>query len=255
MRGLSGQRAIVTGGGGAIGAAICRRLAEDGVVVGVVDINATAARATVEAVSGRGGDAVALVMDITDHAVVAREVAAFEAASGPISILVNNAGWDRVMNFVDTEPALWAKIIAVNFTGALNLHHVVLPSMVANGGGRVINVASDAGRVGSSGEAVYAGAKGGLIAFGKTIARELAGKAITVNTVCPGPTDTPLFWAAMANDAIGQKVADGLRKAIPLRRMGTPEDLPGIVAFLASDEAAFITGQTISVSGGLTMHG
>ncbi len=255
MKGLKGKVAVVTGGGGAIGGAICQRLAEDGVFVGVADLNPDAAQSVVDGIIAAGGQAVPLVVDITDHAAVKQGVEAFEAAHGPISVLVNNAGWDRVMNFLSTEPDLWSKVIAINFTGALNMHHAILPGMAARGFGRVINVASDAGRVGSSGEAVYAGAKGGLIAFGKTVARELASKGITVNAVCPGPTDTPLFWSAMATPEIGEKVAEGLKRAIPLRRLGQPDDLAGVIAFLASDEAAFITGQTVSVSGGLTMHG
>jgi len=168
---------------------------------------------------------------------------------------VNNAGWDRFVNFVDTTPDLWDQIIAINLRGPLNMSHYVLKGMVARGSGRIVNIASDAGRVGSSAEAVYSACKGGIIAFTKTVAREVARKGITLNSVCPGPTDTPLLAAVAGADERGQKIRAALVSAIPMKRVGQPEDIPGAVCFLASDDASFITGQTISVSGGLTMHG
>jgi 2-hydroxycyclohexanecarboxyl-CoA dehydrogenase len=185
---------------------------------------------------------------------VAAAVPAFEQAAGPTDVLVNNAGVDTFAYFLDTEPMLWDQLIAVNLKGPINLHHAVLKGMQARKRGRVINIASDAGRVGSSMEAVYSACKGGIIAFTKTMAREMARSGITLNAVCPGPTDTPLL-AGFLQGAQGQKVYEGLKRAIPLGRVGRPEDIPGTVAFLASDDAAFITGQVISVSGGLTMQG
>jgi 2-hydroxycyclohexanecarboxyl-CoA dehydrogenase len=250
MRGLEGKSVIVTGGGGAIGAAICRRFAGYGAKVGVFDKNHDAAKKVAAETRGFASG-----VDITDYAAVATAIAEFEKQAGPTDILVNNAGWDKFVNFVETTPELWEQIIAINLKGALNMSHVVLKGMVARGRGRVVNIASDAGRVGSSQEAVYSACKGGMIAFTKTVAREVARRGITLNTVCPGPTDTPLLAAVAGDDERGQKVRAALVGAIPMKRVGQPEDIPGAVCFLASDDAAFITGQTISVSGGLTMHG
>jgi 2-hydroxycyclohexanecarboxyl-CoA dehydrogenase len=255
MRGLEGKAAIVTGGGGGIGSAICRRLADAGARIGVFDLDAAAAERTVSALAARGADAKAYEVDITDHAAVTRAVSQSEADIGPTDILVNNAGWDKFAYFLTTEPDLWRKILAINLEGPLNLHHAVLKGMQARRSGRVINIASDAGRVGSSMEAVYSSAKGGIIAFTKTMAREMARAGVTLNVVCPGPTETPLLQALTGAGEQGAKVSEGLKRAIPLGRLGQPDDIAGIVAFLASDEAAYITGQVISVSGGLTMHG
>ena len=250
MRGLDGKNVIVTGGAGAIGAAICRRFAGYGARVGVFDKNVEGATRLAAELRG-----VASGVDITDYDAVGREIARFETEAGPTDILVNNAGWDKFVNFVDTTPDLWNQVIAINLRGPLNMSHFVLKGMVARGHGRVVNIASDAGRVGSSQEAVYSACKGGIIAFTKTVAREVARKGITLNTVCPGPTDTPLLAAVAGDDERGQKVRAALVGAIPMKRVGQPEDIPGAVCFLASDDAGFITGQTISVSGGLTMHG
>lgn len=255
MRGLQGKVAVVTGGAGGIGAALCKRLAAAGCKVAIFDVDeAGAARVAVD-IAAAGGQAQAFRVDLTDQASVNAAVADTEAALGPVDILVNNAGWDRAGPFLDSEKALWDKIVAVNLYGPLYMHHAVLRGMSARGTGRVINIASDAARVGSSGEAVYAFCKGGLVAFSKTMAREVARKQVTVNVVCPGPTDTALFRDFAGEGERGDKLRAALASAIPFRRLGQPEDVPGIVAFLASDEAAFITGQVISVSGGLTMAG
>lgn len=250
MRGLDGKNVIVTGGAGAIGAAICRRFAGYGARVGVFDKNVEGAKKIAAELKGFASG-----VDITDYDAVGKEIARFEKDCGPTDILVNNAGWDKFVNFVDTTPDLWNQVIAINLRGPLNMSHFVLKGMVARGRGRVVNIASDAGRVGSSQEAVYSACKGGIIAFTKTVAREVARKGITLNTVCPGPTDTPLLAAVAGDDERGQKVRAALVGAIPMKRVGQPEDIPGAVCFLASDDAGFITGQTISVSGGLTMHG
>lgn len=255
MRGLEGKAVIVTGGGGGIGSAICKRLGEAGARVGVFDLDRSAAERAVEALAAKSATAKAYEVDITDHAAVARAVEAFEKDIGPTDVLVNNAGWDKFAYFLTTEPNLWRKIIAINLEGPINLHHVVLKGMQARRSGRVVNIASDAGRVGSSMEAVYSSAKGGIIAFTKTMAREMARSGVTLNVVCPGPTETPLLQALTGSGDQGAKVSEGLKRAIPLGRLGQPEDIAGMVAFLASDEAAYVTGQVISVSGGLTMHG
>jgi 2-hydroxycyclohexanecarboxyl-CoA dehydrogenase len=194
-------------------------------------------------------------LDITDHATVTEMIRQVHTERGRIDILVNNAGWDVAMQFVETTPEFWEKVIAINLRGPLNLQHAIVPLMIEAGGGKIVNIASDAGRVGSSGESVYSACKGGVIAFSKTLARETARKDVRINVVCPGPTDTALLRSFTGEGEYGQKVYDGLKRAIPLKRLGQPEDIPGMVAFLASDDANFITGQVISVSGGLTMHG
>jgi 2-hydroxycyclohexanecarboxyl-CoA dehydrogenase len=255
MRGLNGRRAILTGGASGIGRATTLRLAEEGCVVGVFDQNLAGAEETVHLCAGKPGRVLAFQVDITDRDAVAAAADKFEAAAGPIELLANVAGWDIPIAFLDTDRAFWDKVIGINLYGPLNLHHVVVRRMVERSFGRVVNVASDAGRVGSSGEAVYSACKGGLISFTKTVARELARKNIILNVVCPGPTDTPLFEAFTKSSPSGGKIAEGLARAIPLRRLGQPDDYPGMIAFLLSDDAAYITGQTISVSGGLTMHG
>jgi 2-hydroxycyclohexanecarboxyl-CoA dehydrogenase len=252
MRGLAGKIVVVTGAGGAIGRAISIRFAEEGAKVAVLDKNEAAGAETARLA---GGGALALGCDITDYAAVARAVAEVESQLGPIDVLVNNAGWDRLQSFADTEPGFWETLIAINLRGPLNLHHVVGRRMLSRRSGRVVNIASDAGRVGSSGEAVYAACKGGLIAFSKTVAREWAQAHVNVNVVCPGPTDTPLFHSFLGEGEDGKKIHASLERSIPWKRIGRPDDIPGAVAFLASDDAAFITGQVLSVSGGLTMHG
>ncbi len=244
MRGLAGRRAIVTGGASGIGKAISKRLAEEGCHVGIFDLNLDAALEV---------SSLACKVDVTDHDSVRAGVARFEAEAGPCDILVNCAGWDAPRLFLETSSGDWDKVIAINLRGPLNLQHVVCPGMAARRRGRVVNIASDAGRVGAGLTAVYSAAKGGLIAFTKSLARELAAFGVTVNAVAPGPTRTPLLEAGFGDD--GARWLASVEKAIPMKRLGEPEDVAGMVAFLASDDAAYITGQVISVSGGLTMAG
>jgi 2-hydroxycyclohexanecarboxyl-CoA dehydrogenase len=255
MRGLNGKVAVITGAAGGIGRALVRRFCEEGATVVGLDLNA----AGLEELGGQlkefADQLILRPLDITDHAAVAVTIRQVHVERGRIDILVNNAGWDVAMQFVETTPEFWDKVIAINLRGPLNLQHAVVPLMIDAGGGKIINIASDAGRVGSSGESVYSACKGGIIAFSKTLARETARKDVRVNVVCPGPTDTALLRSFMGEGEYGQKIYEGLKRAIPLKRLGQPEDIPGIVAFLASDDASFITGQVISVSGGLTMHG
>lgn len=245
MKGLAGAHILVTGAASGIGLAITQRLAEADAVVGLMDIN----EARVHELSADIASTQALPTDITDPDAVRASVAQFGRPDG----LVNCAGWDRMVPFLDTEPELWQRIINLNLYGTLNVTHTALAAMADAGKGRIVTIASDAGRVGSSGEAVYSACKGGLIALTKTLAREHARQGITFNAVCPGPTDTPLLRDMMDDGAAGERITQALERAVPMKRLGRPDDLAGIVAFLLSDEAAFITGQTISVSGGLTM--
>ena len=255
MKNLNGKTTIVTGGGGGIGGATCRRFAAEGAHVAVFDMNLAAAQKVAEDIVAAGGVAQAFQCDITDRAQVDAAVAAAEAQLGPIAVLVNNAGWDVFKPFVKTVPAEWDKLIAINLTGALHMHHAVLPGMVARNHGRIVNIASDAARGGSSGEAVYSACKGGLVALSKTLAREHARHNITINVVCPGPTDTALLAGVAEGARDPAKLIEAFRSAIPLGRLGQPDDLASAIAFFGSDDASFITGQVISVSGGLTMHG
>jgi 2-hydroxycyclohexanecarboxyl-CoA dehydrogenase len=244
---LDGKIAIVTGAGSGIGRGIATKLAAEGATVAVADIDQGAAEATA---AGLGSGAAGLHADVTDRSSVRAMVAAVNDRFGRIDVLVNNAGWDKAAPFIESDEADWERVIAINLFGTLNCAKAVLPLMVAQGSGTVVNVASDAGRVGSSGEAVYSASKGGVIAFTKSAAREMARYKINVNCVCPGPTDTPLF-ASLGGD--NPKLREALTRAIPFRRLAVPEDLANAVAFFASDEAGYITGQTLSVSGGLTM--
>ena len=252
MRGLERCTALVTGGGGGIGTAICHRLADAGARVAVLDRDGDAAGRTAAALGERGRS---FAVDITDHDALRALLPEIEQALGAVDVLVNNAGWDVFRPFLDTEPDLWRRIIDVNLVGALNMHHVVLPGMVERGRGRVVSIVSDAARVGSSGEAVYSACKAGLVGLAKTLAREHARDGITFNVVCPGPTETALLDGVTASASNPDKLREAFRRAIPMGRLGRPEDLAGIVAFLASDEASYVTGQVVSVSGGLTMSG
>ena len=255
MQGLKGKTIIVTGGGGGIGGATCKRLAQEGAKLAVLDRDLGAAQKTAAQITEAGGTALALACDITQRSEIDAALAQIEAQLGPVDVLVNNAGWDVFKPFTQTNEQEWERLIAINLTGALHMHHAVLPRMVERRAGRIVNIASDAARVGSSGEAVYAACKGGLVSFSKTIAREHARHGISVNVVCPGPTETALF-AGFADAAPNpEKLREAFVRAIPLGRMGQPQDLAGAIAFFASDDAGFITGQVLSVSGGLTMHG
>ena len=251
MRGLQDKVAIVTGGGQGIGRALSLRLAEEGCKVAIFDLNPAAGEETVALATGRSIKAYAV--DVGDYKAVAAAVLRVEAELGPIWALVNNAGWDKPLPFLSTDQALWDKIIRINLYGPLNTHHVVAPLMAKRGAGRIINIASDAARVGTSNEAVYSACKGGLISFTKSVARELAGKGVLLNVVCPGPTNTPMMAAVLGEGEHAVKWKDAMVRGIPLKRMGEPEDYAGIVAFLASDDGAYLTGQTISVSGGMNL--
>ncbi|WP_040795741.1 MULTISPECIES: SDR family NAD(P)-dependent oxidoreductase [Nocardia] len=251
---MSNRVALVTGGAQGIGEGISRKLAAVGFRVAVADLNLEAAQQTAKEIEAAGGAAVAISVDVTDTASVRAAVEQVTTELGPIEVVVNNAGWDDFMKFLDTDEAFWDKILEINFKGALRVNHSVVPGMIERGFGRVINIGSDAGRVGSSLEAVYSGAKGGIIAFTKTLAREVATKGVTVNTVCPGPTDTPALRKFADNSGQdADKVIGGMTRSVPMKRLALPADIAAAVAFFASDEAGYITGQTLSVSGGLTM--
>jgi len=239
--------AFVTGAGRGIGRAIALKLAAAGCSVALADLDEAAAR---NVATECGARSVSLHADVTDPRSVRAAVTRAEDALGPIDVLVNNAGWDKVEPFLESSEKTWAKVIAVNLTGVLNCTKAVLPGMVERGRGRIVSISSDAARVGSSGEAVYAAAKAGVIAFSKTIAREVARHGINVNVVCPGPTNTDLFGEVAAANP---RLADALKRAVPFGRLAEPDEIADAVAFLASDQARFITGQTLSVSGGLTM--
>ena len=242
----------MTGAARGIGRAIALALAEDRRSVAAADLLAEEAEETASLIDSAGGRSVAVRMDITDGASVAAGIAEVEATLGPIEILVNNAGWDELRPFIETEEAFWDRVIEINFKGALRTTRAVLPAMIDRGWGRVVNIGSDAARVGSSMESVYAGAKAGVIAFTKTVAREAARAGVTANAVCPGPTRTALL-AGMVEGEQGERLVASLERAVPMRRLGEPEDVAAAVSFLASERAGFITGQTLSVSGGLTM--
>ena len=247
MRGLQGKVAFVTGAGRGIGRAIAARLAAEGATVVATDLDAASAQSTAAAI---GGAAIGLRVDVTDSGTIRAAVAEAERQVGPIAVLVNNAGWDKVEPFVQSTEATWDTILAINLKGPIACARAVLDGMIARRAGRIVSISSDAARVGSTGEAVYAAAKAGIIGFSKTLAREVARYQINVNVVCPGPTDTPLLQGIAAENP---KLGEALKRAIPFGRLADPAEIAAAVAFLASDDAAFITGQTLSVSGGLTM--
>jgi 2-hydroxycyclohexanecarboxyl-CoA dehydrogenase len=249
---LKNRVAIVTGAGGGIGRGIAVKFAALGATVVVADIKEEGARETVSLVEKSDAKGLALKTDITSFAQVREMAEAVLKAFGKIDILVNNAGWDKIEPFVKNSPEFWDKVISINLKGPIHCTRAVLDPMMERRYGKIINISSDAGRVGSTGEAVYSACKGGMIAFTKTMAREMARYQINVNCICPGATDTPLL-AELTGGETGAKVIEAMVKAVPFRRLAKPEDIAGAVAFLASDEASFITGQTLSVSGGLTM--
>lgn len=249
----NGKSAIVTGAGRGIGRAIALALARQGHRVAVLDILAENAEDVKREIEAQGGEALALKVDLTNCREVQEAIGEVLTKFGQVDVLVNNAGWDKMEPFLDSEPATWEKVIAINYKAVLYTCKFVLPHMVARGTGKVVNIASDAGRVGSSGESVYSGAKGAVISFSKTLAREMARNHINVNVVCPGLIDTPLLQEVRTSSEKAGKVIDAVTRAIPLGRVGIPEDIANAVAFLASHDADFITGQTLSVSGGLTM--
>ena len=251
MRGLKDKVAVVTGGGQGIGRALSLRLAEEGCKVAIFDLNPAAGAETAKL----AGNAIlkSYAVDVTDYTRIQAAVSEVERGLGPIWTLVNNAGWDKPLPFLETDRPLWDKIININLYGSLNTHHIIAPLMVGRREGRIINIASDAARVGTSTEAVYSACKGGLISFTKSVARELASKGVLLNVVCPGPTNTPMMAAVLGEGEQAVKWKDAMVRGIPLKRMGEPEDYAGIVAFLASSDASFITGQTFSVAGGMNM--
>jgi 2-hydroxycyclohexanecarboxyl-CoA dehydrogenase len=246
---LDDKVTIVTGAGRGIGRGIVEKLAAEGAKVVVSDVDEESARETAGAI---GGGAVGLRADVTSKESVEAMVEEVVDRFGRVDVLVNNAGWDKVEPFLKSNESDWERVIAINLYGTLHCCKAVLPVMVEQEYGKVVNIGSDAGRVGSSGEAVYSAAKGGIISFTKTLAREMARYKINVNCICPGPADTPLF-AEIGEE--NPKLKEALQKAIPFRRLALPQDLANAVTFLASDEAEYITGQTLSVSGGLTMAG
>lgn len=243
--------ALVTGGASGIGRATCLALAARGARVAVADINTQGAEQVAEEIRRQDREALAVEMDVTNRAHVAQAVQQVLDHWGRVDVLINAAGWDRIVPFLESTEDLWDRVININFRGVLNTCHVVLPHMVQREGGVVVNISSDAGRVGSSGETVYSGAKGAVIAFSKALAREVARHNIRVNVVAPGITDTPLLQQII--QAGNEKLIDAIVRSTPLRRMARPEEVAEAVVFLASDRASFITGQTLSVSGGLTM--
>ena len=247
------RAAIVTGGGRGIGRAIALALARDGRSVAVADLLGDEARVVAAEITKDGGSAVAVELDVTDPVSVKGGIEMAEGSLGPLEILVNNAGWDELRPFVDTDEQFWERVLDVNFKGALRMTHALLPGMLERRFGRIVSIGSDAGRVGSSLESVYSGAKGGVIAFTKTIAREAARAGVTANTVCPGPTDTPMLAGILAAHEDAERVIGAMTRAVPMRRLAQPQEVAAAVAFFASEQAAYITGQTLSVSGGLTM--
>jgi len=248
---LADRAAVVTGGASGIGRAIAQALAREGARVAVLDLDEPGARETVTGIERAGGMGAAQRVDVTDVAAVDGAIDAVAARWGGLHVLVNCAGWDKPMPFIETSPEFWDRILAINLRGPRACTRAALRHMIKADYGKIVSIASDAGRVGSTGEAVYSAAKGGLIAFTKTVAREVARHRINVNCVCPGPSDTPLFQKEFAEKS--PKLAESLKRVIPWGRLGVPEDVAPAVVFLASDDASFITGQTLSVSGGLTM--
>jgi 2-hydroxycyclohexanecarboxyl-CoA dehydrogenase len=245
--------ALVTGGARGIGAAIARGLAQDGMATIIADIRTQQAYENAERIGDSGGRALAVEMDVRSPESVAAGLEEAHREFGEVDVLVNVAGWDELKPFIETDEAFWQEVLEVNFKGGLRLTKALLPSMMERRWGRIVNISSDAGRVGSSLESVYAGAKGAIISFTKTVARETARTGVTANIVCPGPTDTEMLQDVAAAHEDAGKVLERLARAVPMKRLGRPEDVAAAVRFFASEQASYITGQTLSVSGGLTM--
>lgn len=246
---LDGKIALVTGGASGIGKATCEALAAAGALTYVADINQAAGRETAAAIARSGGEAHFLALDVTNGESIARAGGTLRERHGKLDVFVSAAGWDMIQPFMDNTPEYWERIVALNLMGPVRLTQAVLPLLIEARESRIVMVGSDAGRVGSSGESVYAGAKGGIIAFTKSLAREVVRHGVNVNCVCPGPTDTPLF----ATHA--EKMREALIRAIPMRRLARPSEIADAILFFASSRSAYITGQILSVSGGLTMAG
>ncbi len=246
--------ALVTGGSRGIGRAICLRLAEEGAKVAIADILEDESRKTAQDILAAGGQAQVVTTDVTQLDQVQACVRQVTDTWGPIDVLVNNAGWDKMEPFLQSQPETWDKVIAINLRGPINFCHTVAAQMAERGQGKIISISSDAGRVGSTGEAVYSACKAGIIGFSKTLARELARAQVNVNVVCPGPTDTALLQQVSSGEK-GAKIINAMTRAVPFRRLGQPEEIANAVAFFASPDADFVTGQVLSVSGGLTMAG
>ncbi|MDQ1463974.1 MAG: 2-hydroxycyclohexanecarboxyl-CoA dehydrogenase [Actinomycetota bacterium] len=247
---FAGKTVVITGAARGIGAAIATRFAAEGGRVAIADLDAEAAEKLALQLGRDDQPCAGFALDVADLDSIASLVNDVVDRLGPIDVLVNNAGVDTIERFLDSKPETWDRLLSVNLKGTIAMCHAVVPGMVERRTGRVVNIASDAGRVGSSGEVVYSGTKGGVIAFSKALAREVARDSITVNVVCPGPTDTALLGQVAA---ASQKLYDSIARSVPLRRIAVPDDIAPAVAFFASDDAAYITGQTLSVSGGLTM--
>ncbi len=254
MKRLQDKVALVTGGGRGIGRAISLRLADEGAKVAIADILAEEASQVVAEITQNGGHAIVVTTDVTSLEQVRACVQHVTDTWGQVDVLVNNAGWDKLEPFADSKPETWDKVMAINLRGPISFCHAVIPQMIARKSGKIISISSDAGRVGSTGEAVYSACKAGIIGFSKTLARELARAKVNVNVVCPGPTETPLLQG-IAGGSAGAKVIDAMTRAVPFRRLGQPDEIAAAVAFFASPDADFVTGQTLSVSGGLTMAG
>jgi 2-hydroxycyclohexanecarboxyl-CoA dehydrogenase len=246
---FDGKVALVTGGASGIGKATVMAFARQGATVICADVNAAAGEALKKEASGANLKIDFVAIDMGNSESVRAGAAEVLKKYPRVDVLVNAAGWGDIQPFMQNTPDFINKVVAINLTGPVHLAQALLPAMIEANGGKIVNIASDAGRVGSGGETVYAGAKGGLIAFTKSLAREVARYSINVNCVCPGPTDTPML--ATRSD----KLRDAFLKAIPFRRFAKPEEIADAVVFFASPQAAYVTGQVMSVSGGLTFAG
>ena len=244
---FQGKTVLVTGAASGIGLATATAFAQAGARVVVTDLNAEAGGKAAAGLKEAGHDASFAQLDVAKLASAEQVATHVRAHFGRLDVLVNAAGWDIIQPFMENTPEYWDKIVALNFMGPVNVSRALLPLLMESGSGRIVNIGSDAGRVGSFGETVYAGAKGGVVAFTKSLAREVTRKNVRVNCVCPGPTDTPLFATQP------QKMRDALIGAIPMKRLGQPSEVADAVLFFASDRSSFVTGQVLSVSGGLTM--